>query len=298
MYSSLVAFAIVFALLPLLERIRFSSPVKEELSEHSLKAGTPLTGSIAMIIAFIASVIYFRGAHGSDFIFLAGVFLLFLIGFADDLMKVLKHSSDGLRSIVKLVLQLAVSAVIAVLVRRTGLYSSIHAVLYYPLAVLYLTAFVNAANITDGLDGLLVKSALPPLMLTGIILGCGGNSGFIMAAILAAFLFYNSNPASVFMGDGGSHMVGAVLGIGGLLTGHPVIIAAASLMLFAGLLSSFIQIIAIRCFKKRVFPIAPYHHVLQKKGFPEGRITDIYLVYSILFALIAYLLLFGGKVWL
>lgn len=297
MYSSLIAFAIVFALVPILERISFFSPIKKELDEHACKAGTPMIGSVAMIIAFLASVIYFRGARGYEFIFLLGVFLFFLIGFADDVVKVIRKSSDGLSSILKLVLQLAVSIIISCLIRRTGLYT-VHGLIYYPLSVLYLTAFVNAANITDGLDGLLVKSSLPSLILLGVILGSGGNSAFIMAAILTAFLFYNSNPASVFMGDAGSHMVGAVIGIGGLVSGHPVLIVISALMLFAGLVSSFIQIVSIRCFNRRVFMIAPCHHALQKKGFKEGKITDIYLVYSALFSLIAYLLLFGGKVWL
>lgn len=297
MYSSLIAFAITFCILPFLSKLSFSSPVKAELSEHDFKRGTPIIGSVAMIVAFIAAIIYFHGAYGSEFIFLVGVFLFFCIGFADDVLKVVKRSSDGMKSIVKLVLQLLVSAFVAYLVRRTGLYAETSAYIYYPLAVLYVAAFVNAANITDGLDTLLVKSSLPSLLLAGVIIGGDGNSAFVMGAILVAFLFYNTNPASIFMGDGGSHMVGAVLAISGLVTGHPVILLISSLMLFAGFLSSFIQIVSIRFFKHKLFSIAPCHHALQKKGFSENRIADSYFVFSVLFTIIAYLLLFGGRIW-
>ena len=296
MYSALIAFFLTFCLLAILSKFHFSAPVKEELVEHSVKRGTPICGSIAFVTAFVATVIYFRSNY-IDYIFMLSVFLFFIVGFLDDLMKVMRKNSDGFSSLTKLLLQLIVSILIAVFIRKAGFYKEINVVLYYIFASLYLTVFVNAANISDGLDGLLSKTAIPPLILIGVLLGFSGNSGFIMAAILIAFLFYNSNPASIFMGDGGSHIVGAVLGVGGLISGHPLILILSSLMLFVGFITSFLQIVSIRYFHYHLFSIAPYHHALQKRGWKESKITDCYFVFSALFSLIAYLIASGSNVW-
>ena len=182
MYSALIAFFLTFCLLAILSKFYFSAPVKEELVEHSAKRGTPICGSIAFVISFVATVIYFRSNY-IDYIFMLSVFLFFIVGFLDDLMKVMRKNSDGFSSLTKLLLQLIVSILIAVFIRKAGFYKEINVVLYYIFASLYLTVFVNAANISDGLDGLLSKTAIPPLILIGVLLGFSGNSGFIMAAI-------------------------------------------------------------------------------------------------------------------
>lgn len=290
MYASLLSFLIVLILTPLVIRLfHFSSPIKPELEEHKAKAGTPALGSLSIFIGSLSAFI-FTGIDDAGYIYLLALILGFAIGFTDDLLKVLRKSPDGMKSLTKLFFQLLSAVLLSYLVRREGLYSSVAPYLYYPLAVLLIAAFLNAANITDGLDTLEVKCVLPVLFLSAVLYRSLSAYLLPFAFALAAFLFYNSKPASIFMGDGGSHMCGMVLAVTALLSGEPYILVIASLVMFIEMATSFIQIFSIRCFHRKVFTIAPVHHAFQKRGAGESKIADSYFAVTLLCSLIAFLL--------
>ncbi len=283
------AFLLALLLVPLVIRCTRGSsvPVKAELEEHRDKAGTPQTGGLAMLPAFLLGEVYFISDRTVQ-ICAVGAVLFAFIGFVDDFLKVRLGSSDGLKSLHKLILQVAASSAIVFLVRENiGLYLEIPALIYYPAAVLYVSAIVNAVNIVDGLDTLCIKSCTPPLLLIAIMLPQAGFSPAVMVAVLISFLFYNSRRASIFMGDGGSHLVGAVMASAALLSTRPLVCLVAFALPLVEMLSSFIQIFSIRVFDRKVFLIAPLHHAFQKKGMGEEKIADRFLCTSAFFSLLA-----------
>ncbi|NCB01785.1 MAG: phospho-N-acetylmuramoyl-pentapeptide-transferase, partial [Spirochaetia bacterium] len=175
--------------------------------------------------------------------------------------------------------------------------------------LLYMVIFVNAVNISDGLDGLATSVSLSPLFLlftvaalfasstliipTQTIIAPGAMNlviviGSVIGSLLA-FLWFNGYKATLFMGDIGSHAIGALIGMSALLMKVEFIVAVGSGMLLLSLLSSFIQIVSIRLFNKKVFLLAPLHHHYEQKGVQEGKIVTRFYIVSLILSLIAML---------
>ena len=212
-----------------------------------------------------------------------------LIGLADDIAKYLRHYSDGLSSLSKLILQLAASVIVAYAIcdRAQG---SLEWYIYYPVAVLFITATVNALNITDGLDSLATKVSMPALLMAAVCFPALRSANLVLFTALAAWLIFNSPKASIFMGDGGSHFIGAFLALDGLVSGSVPSLLIALLPAYIELLSSFVQIVSIRLFGRKIFLIAPLHHDLEKRGLGEAKITDIFLSLSVFSSLLSAML--------
>ena len=167
-------------------------------------------------------------------------------------------------------------------------------ILYYPLAVLYLTGIVNALNLTDGVDGLLsslvgVFSAF--LLLMGLRLGDGGS--FLTACLLLGavlgFLCFNAHPAKIFMGDTGSLFLGGMVGGYGLLSSSPLCVLLACGVF---LLETACVILQVGYFKlshgKRLFRMAPLHHHFEKGGWSEMRVVGVFCAIAAFFAALAF----------
>ena len=284
-----VSFIICIILTPAVIKAagRFNSPIKEELLvTQSQKKGTCTLGSLPLYLSFAAGCLL-SGSGNIRIVALVTPF--FLIGLADDILKFIRHSSDGFSSIVKLILQLASSCYIACAVRAD--YIAISPYIYYPVSVVFITAVVNAVNITDGLDSLAVKVSMPVVLLFAII---APSVSLVMIACLSAFLIFNSKKASIFMGDGGSHLIGSFLALDAMLSGNIIVFIISSAVFFAELASSFIQIVSIRCFGRKVFRIAPLHHDLEQHNLGEEKIADVFFSISVFFALISAMLFFEG----
>lgn len=266
----------------------FNSPIKEELLDtQAHKKGTCALGSLAISLSVLAGVLV-SGDKQSLFLFLNAVPFL-LIGLADDIAKYLRHYSDGLSSLSKLILQLAASAIVAYAIcdRAQG---SLEWYIYYPVAVLFISATVNALNITDGLDSLATKVSMPALLMAAVCFPALRSANLVLFTALAAWLIFNSPKASIFMGDGGSHFIGAFLALDGLVSGSVPSLLIALLPAYIELLSSFVQIVSIRLFGRKVFLIAPLHHDLEKRGLGEAKITDIFLSLSVFSSLLSAML--------
>ena len=173
---------------------RFTSPIKPELNEHAKKAGTPAFGSIAIILSLIVPFSIYLSTE-QKIIILPTIILFFTVGLIDDLLKVKRISSDGLKSITKLCLQILSAILISYLIKRDGYYSNLNSYIYYPFAVFFIITFVNAVNITDGLDSLACKSVFPPLIMASFLFVPIRSISLITLSVFIAFLFYNAPKA-------------------------------------------------------------------------------------------------------
>jgi phospho-N-acetylmuramoyl-pentapeptide-transferase len=151
---------------------------------------------------------------------------------------------------------------------------------------------VNAINISDGLDGL--ASGMSSIVLVVLAVATFLNHTYIATtvlgvavAILIAFMFYNINPAKLFMGDSGAFALGGIIAstlyLLNMRIGVILPFAVLFLLFIVELGSSALQMFWKKCFKKKLFPIAPFHHYLEHKGMKEGTIVmKLWLIQGIL----------------
>lgn len=291
---------------------------------HESKAGTPTAGGLFFMIGTTISVVLLGSVtRPYTYIPLASTWAFALIGLIDDLLKMTKRESVGLKTSRKLAMQILAAALVLWLHSSvSGLDSTVvthpwipsmswDIGLWYPIVFLfYMVLFVNAVNIADGLDGLATGTAFSPLLLLGLLaalFGTGLHLDYIQGPIheggldllivlaaalggLLAFLWYNGPKAQVFMGDVGSHAIGALIAISALLMKIELTILVASSVFMIECASSFLQIISIRMFGKRLFAMAPLHHHYEKKGVSESRIVTRFQIVSVLATVVAGLL--------
>lgn len=301
-------------------------PISENVpSTHLQKAGTPTMGGILVLLAIIIPSILFMPLHNpTGWIALLSLVMFGLIGFVDDYKKVTsqsKKAANGLSPLTRLVLEGVCVVILAYLINRTippyiPEYSlSLGAGIILPLGLLYfvfayfvICGAANATNITDGLDGMLAKLYMPVLVVLVVALYGATRIGFMdtvmflptasgLYAVLGAafgavlgFLWYNSKPASIFMGDVGSLALGGFMGTVAMLLKSEIVMGIAAGMMVLILLSSFTQTMYFKLTRKitgtgrRVFLRAPLHHHFEELGWSETKIVERFFVASILFS--------------
>ncbi len=178
---------------------------------------------------------------------------------------------------------------------------------YQIAAIVYILYFINAVNISDGLDGLAAGTGFPVLMLFGVVatlFGLGFGSSVIQQVIgasslhlalvisaflgaLLAFLWFNSKPAQVFMGDSGSHALGSLIAVSALLLKIELVALVASGVFLVEFLTSLLQIFAIRLKGRKLFRIAPIHHMYEQNGLAENKIVSRFRILGILCVILA-----------
>ena len=309
--------------LPILRAKKAGQPINEYVEAHKSKAGTPTMGGISFVPAFLAVMLGFAVYVGFTYgwkscVELIPVALVCLyalanaaIGFVDDYFKLLRRHNEGLTEKQKLVLQVTAAAAFVAMMAITGnLTTELHIPftdIYwelgwfaYPLYLLVMVGFVNATNITDGLDGL--ASSICATVAAFIVAfavaewylwsdGITDMVGFMGAALLGCvlgFLMYNHHPAKMFMGDTGSLFLGAVIMGCGIWAGELILFLLAGFMFVIEMLSSFIQIIGYKLTKKRIFKMAPLHHHFEKCGWKETDIVWLFMLISLLFCAAAW----------
>ena len=273
-----------------LRRREFGQNVREELpAGHQAKIGTPTMGGI---IIFAAIVVPYLALSHRDWASL-GVFLTAiacaLMGFADDYTKIIKRRSLGLRARSKLVLTILISVGLWwIATQKANISTTVPlrfadvSIDFGPFFVVFVYLVVagttTAVNFTDGVDGLAAGcTAITLVAYIGITFITTGEHGLtLLAACLVGacvgFLWFNSFPASIFMGDTGS------LGLGGAIAGLAIMSRTEFLLILLGgifvieVLTVVIQVFSFRTFHKRVFPMAPIHHTFELKAWSETKI--------------------------
>ena len=273
-----------------LRRNQFGQNIREEGPEgHHAKAGTPTVGGITIIIAFAVPFLVLSTRDWQSLGVFGVALACALLGFADDYTKIVKRRSLGLRARTKLAVTIAISLGLWwVATQKAGLPASIKlrfvdvnvdlGPLYPVFIYLVVAGTTSAVNLTDGLDGLAAGcAAIVLLAYIGITFITTGQRDLTMLAAClvgacVGFLWFNSFPASIFMGDTGS------LGLGGAIAGLAVMSNTEALLpLLGGIfvieaLSVLIQVFTFQSFRKRVFLMAPIHHHFELMAWSETKI--------------------------
>lgn len=325
--ATLTAVAISLALGPwLIERLKqykIGQNIREEgPNTHFQKAGTPTMGGMLILIAvFVSTLLWSDFTNRHIWIVLLSTAGFGIIGFIDDYLKLVKKHSMGLRAKHKLTGQLFISLVIALYIYFNvdgsfmttvsipffkELYPNLH-LFYIPFVVLVITCTSNAVNLTDGLDGLAIgPTIIASFSYAGLAYVTGninlaeylnityvrgaGELTIFCGAILGAglgFLWFNTFPAQVFMGDIGSLALGGALGTIAILTKHEILLIVICGLFVIEALSVVIQVISFKLTGKRVFKMAPIHHHFELKGWEEPKIIVRFWIISILLALMS-----------
>jgi phospho-N-acetylmuramoyl-pentapeptide-transferase len=277
-----------------IRRREFGQNIREEGPQgHQTKAGTPTLGGIVIMVAFAIPFLILARHQGTDFWASMGVFgatiACALLGFADDYTKFAKRRSLGLRARTKLIVTVAISVGLWwVATHKAGLSSSVRVRFFdaridlgplYPVFIyLVVAGTTSGVNLADGLDGLAAGcTAIVLLAYIAITFITQGEHDLtLLAACLVGacigFLWFNSFPASIFMGDTGS------LALGGAIAGLAVMTKTEVLLVLLGgifvieALSVVIQVFSFQTFRKRVFRMAPIHHHFELQAWSETKI--------------------------
>lgn len=288
---------------------------------HLSKAGTPTMGGVLILLSIVFSVLLW-GNLESRFVWVALVVIVAFgaIGWVDDYRKVVEKNSRGLPGRWKYFWQ----SVLALIVGAYLFYSAQSpqetqfvipfvknvmpqmGLLFVLLAYFVIVGTSNAVNLTDGLDGLAIMPTVMVAAALGVCAYVAGNVNFstylsvpyvagagelvvYCAAIVGAgigFLWFNTYPAQVFMGDVGSLALGAALGVVAVIVRQEVVLFIMGGVFVAETLSVILQVASFKTTGKRIFRMAPLHHHFELKGWPEPRVIVRFWIITLILVLI------------
>jgi len=286
---------------------------------HLKKTGTPTMGGILILLSVTLSVLLW-GDLSNPYVWIVLVSMVSFgfIGWLDDYKKIKEANSKGLSERSKMTLQtLFAGGVIAVLFGVMKLDTQLSIPFfreispnlsygYWIFAWLVIVGASNAVNLTDGLDGLAIGPIITTALTFGILSYLSGNIQFaeylfiphvkdsgelaiVCAAIVCAgmgFLWFNTYPAQVFMGDVGALALGAALGTMAVITRNEIVLALVGGIFVLEAVSVMTQRISYKLTKKRVFRMAPIHHHFELSGWAEPQITVRFWIISLVLAML------------
>ncbi|MDR0553790.1 MAG: phospho-N-acetylmuramoyl-pentapeptide-transferase [Treponema sp.] len=325
-YAALTTLSICYLFGPriieALKRLKVGQAVREDGPQtHLTKEGTPTMGGLFVILSVTVATLLWQDWTNSKVWVTLGAFLAFgLIGFIDDYLKVTKHNSGGLSAGAKLAGQFVVALVVMLILYFSGekgitnLYIPFFknsvvdlGVLWIPFGILLIVGESNAVNFTDGLDGLLAGLLILVFIALAIltylsgrtdyssylgipyISGAGELTVFCLAAVGACigFLWFNTHPAEVFLGDVGSLSLGGVLAVISLIIKKEMLLLIIGGVFVLEIASVVIQVTSFKLRKKRVFKMTPIHHHFELAGWAETKVVIRFWILGGLFAIIA-----------
>ncbi len=290
---------------------------------HLKKQGTPTMGGVLILLGLSLGCLLWADLSNPYIWLLLGITWAFgFIGLLDDAKKVLYKDPKGLASRWKMRLQ-----VLSALFVAWGFYviqfsSPISGHLFFPffknitldmgpwyiaVSVLVMVGTSNAVNLTDGLDGLAIGPCIVNIAAFFILAYLGGNAVFadylqiphipqtgelavFCAALLAAgvgFLWFNTYPAQIFMGDVGALSLGGAIGALAVATKHEILLVILGGVFVMETLSVIVQVLSFKLTGRRVFKMAPLHHHFELLGWPEPKVIVRFWIVSFLLALVA-----------
>lgn len=297
-------FILLAALLPLLRRLKAGQYILGYVKEHKSKSGTPTMGGLAFISAIIIVGICFAGVGNGKINFTLAITAGFtVVGFLDDFLKIYHKENEGLKPYQKIIFQLAIASIAAAYCYVNGI-TRVYIPFgggrafdlswgIIPLVIFVFLACVNCVNLTDGLDGLASGTSLAYLLTFGIMLNIQNSDEailcFIAVGALACFLLFNTNCASVFMGDTGSLALGGLIACLSVFSENILYIPIIGIMFVVSGISVILQVIYYKRTRRRIFLMAPLHHHFQMKGYTECKITYSYALITAISGLICLL---------
>jgi phospho-N-acetylmuramoyl-pentapeptide-transferase len=305
-----------------LRQFQIGQHIRQEGPEaHQSKAGTPTMGGLLILAAIVVPTLLWANLT-NVFVWVAlGTTIAFgLIGFADDYLKIIRKQSKGLSARSKLVLQTASALVVGLVLydmSRHGDYSTELlfpffkeirpqlSVAFVPFAILVIVGASNAVNLTDGLDGLAIGTVLIAGATYTVLAYVTGHAQFsayldlihipriweltifggAMVGASMGFLWFNSYPAQLFMGDVGSLSLGSAIGTMALLIKQEILLVLVGGVFVMEAVSVIIQVASFKLTGRRVFRMAPLHHHFELAGWSEPKIIIRFWILGIMFAL-------------
>lgn len=277
-------------------------------------------GGLLIVGSVLVSVILW-GDLSSRYVWmmLASLLANGMIGFVDDYRKVVKKRSKGLSARQKFILQISAGLILSLWYAlsqggdsRIGVpfFKTLNpelGLLMLPFLVSVLVGTANAVNLTDGLDGLAIGPTIVVSLTFVVISYLVGNHVFsqylkimevpgagevavVMGALVGAslgFLWFNSYPAQVFMGDTGSLSIGGAIGMAAVITRQELLLLIVGGVFVAEAVSVILQVASYKLRKKRIFRMAPIHHHYELGGLPEPKVIVRFWIVSVVLALIA-----------
>ena len=311
-----------YFMVPFLHKIKFGQTIREVgPSWHKNKQGTPTMGGLMFIIgSSVAAVIciaflWLNGGAETQLMFvkvMAGARMAVgfgIVGFLDDYISIKKHRNLGLTEIQKLILQFIIVGAYLLSVALAGgttetvipfLGSVDLGFFYYILAAVFIVGMVNAVNFTDGIDGLNTSVTLVVALVFSVIAMLLNRVGLSLyaAAIVGAmigFLFWNANPAKVFMGDTGSLFLGGAVCALAFGVDMPILLILIGIIYIVEILSVVLQVTYFKISHgKRIFKMAPIHHHFEMCGWNENKICFVFSGVTFLAGIIGVLLAVFG----
>ena len=288
-------------------------------SSHMSKSGTPTMGGLLILSSLLISTIFWANLENKYILYLIFTTISFaLIGFLDDYKKL--KSKNGIPARNKIMLQLIVAGIIAytmfTFMETTQEQQLIIpffkdviidlGIFFIPFVMLVIISTSNAVNLTDGLDGLAIMPVVLVSGALGIFAYLSGNINFseyllipyikdsgeitiFIGALVGSglgFLWFNSYPAQVFMGDVGALSLGAAVGLIAIIVRQEIVLIIMGGIFVIEALSVIIQVLSFKYRKKRVFLMAPFHHHFEQKGWAEPKVVVRFWIISFILILI------------
>ncbi len=326
-----------------LKKMQLGEVIRDDigLDSHLAKSNTPTMGGVIILLAtLIPALLWMKMTNIYTWMIIFVMLVLGLVGFLDDYIKVVKKDKTGLAGRFKIAGQVFVGLVLGAVLYWWPDFSEFNTlatvpflknvnidyaifgeslgwIIYIPVVIFIITAVSNAANLTDGLDGLTSGTSAIAGMVLGIFAYVSGRvdfSGFLdimylpgagelaifSASLFGAcigFLWYNTHPASVFMGDTGSLALGGALGALAVMIHKELLLPIICGIFFVETLSVIIQTSWFKYTKRkygqgrRVFLMTPIHHHFEKAGWPESKIVVRFWIIAVLLGIISLLTL-------
>ncbi len=323
-----VSFAITAILgcffVPFLHKLKYGQMIRQiGPSWHKSKQGTPTMGGIMMVIGILFSLalaVFYSGLLGGSFfrelhnakksaMLFSGIgFSVIMggIGFLDDYIKVVKKRNLGLTVMQKTVLQTAAVVLYLVALAFAGMDETWipfvgfvditrgAGLIFWPIAFFFAYGFVNAVNLTDGIDGLNASVTLVVCCAFMVISGFKSQMGLnayaaAVAGSCAGFLVWNAHPAKVFMGDTGSLLLGGAAVSMAFSTQRPILLLPIGIVYLCEALSVVLQVASFKLTGKRIFKMSPIHHHFEMCGWSEEKIVIVFSAVALIGSLCAVL---------
>jgi phospho-N-acetylmuramoyl-pentapeptide-transferase len=294
---------------------------KDGPESHFSKSGTPTMGGVLILFSVVLSTLLWGNLSNSYIWIILMVLMGYgAIGFLDDYMKVTKRQNLGLTARRKFILQMGIAFFASMLIYWNPSFNTRVTIpfikhlspdlgqFYIIFAIFVIVGTSNAVNLTDGLDGL----AIGPVTIAAVtyiifayvaghvriaeylqinyVAGCG-ETAVVLGALVGAglgFLWYNTYPAQIFMGDVGSLPLGAVLGTVAVITKQEILLVIVGGLFVMETLSVILQVGFFKMTNgRRIFKMAPIHHHFELKGWPEPKVIVRFWIISMILAMLS-----------
>ncbi len=306
-----------------LRRLSVTQQIRDDgPGTHAAKSGTPTMGGILIIASIVITTLLWGDLrNGYIWVMIVSITGFGAIGLLDDYLKIMRKNHKGLRGLYKFGAQLVLALLIGLFLYMNPKdpYSDVLSIpffkrwlidlgwFYVPFSIVVIIGASNAVNLTDGVDGLAIGLVGIAVLANGALVYISGNKNLAQylqvlylpgtgeltvfcGAMLGAslgFLWYNSYPADVFMGDVGSLGLGGSLGTLAVITKHEIVLAIVGGIFVIETLSVILQVASFKLTGKRIFRMAPIHHHFELKGWPEPKVIVRFWIVGIMLALLS-----------